>query len=130
VSSDPIKITDLLHLLIEGTKKGAIKWEPESTEGDVFRAKLDSGSVRVSRVVAFSPSTAGSSYIVGGSPLLFELLNADGRSLFPYRPMTTEDHPLVEELFNLAREQALDLDKTIDALVEEIRSRAGAAGKP
>jgi hypothetical protein len=110
---------DIVRMLIEGTNNGKIKWEPDpaSAEGDVFLTGLAAGGVRLSHVVAFS-GFAGS-----GGPFLLELLDPKGRSLFQFRPQATEDTSLVQELFDLARRRALNLDQTLGALLDEIRSR-------
>ena len=108
---------DIVRMLLNGTKDGMIKWEPESDEGDVFRANFNAGGVRLSRVVAFS------NFVGSSGSLLLELLDKQGRSIFQVRPETSEDVPLVEELFALARRQAPNLDQTIGALLEEISSR-------
>jgi hypothetical protein len=111
------QILDVVRMLIHGTKNGTIKWEPELGEGDTLRTNLSAGGVRLARVVSF-PGIVGA-----GGPLLLELLDTRGRSIFQFRPENTEDMPLVQELFDLARRQALNLDQAIGALLEEIKSR-------
>ena len=110
-------IPDVVRMLINGTKNGTIKWEPESGEGDVFRTDFRAGGVRLSRVVTFP------GIVQYGGPVLFELLDPRGRSIFQFRPHAPDAVPLVQELFDLARCQAPDLDQAIGPLLEEIKSR-------
>ena len=108
-------ILDVVRVLIEGTKKGRIKWESDASQSDVFFTTLQKGYVRVSQLVSFTGP---------GEPLLFELLDKEWRTISKLQPDTSDDYPVVRELYDLARSQALNLDQTLAALVEEIQSRS------
>ncbi len=114
MAPDQMLTQNVVRRLIEGTNNGTIQWASESIEGDSFRATLNNGGVRVSRVVEF-PGLDG--------PIMFELLDPYGTSIFQFRPHTDLEVTPVKELFHLARRQALNLDQTIGALIEEIESR-------
>jgi len=119
---EQISILDIVCPLIDGTKNGSIQWEAESSESDSFRTNLKAGGVRLSRTISFSAFTTTPAPIAG---YVVELLDPKGRSIFQFQPQDTqEDLTAVNELFDLARHQALKLDPTITALVEEIRERS------
>jgi hypothetical protein len=116
---EELSIPDVVHMLAEGTKKGSIQWTAEDPTGDAFLTTFPAGGVRLSRVITFT----GSPNL--GGPLLVELLDPRGHTIFQDRPQTPEDLVSLEELFSLARRQALNLDQTLAALLEEIRKRSG-----
>lgn len=110
----PPNTLEIVEMLIRATQNGRVTWESESDDGDAFRATIGPGGARVSRVIPFQAQ--------GGGPLLFELLDEKGRTILQHRPMTAEDTPIIQTLFTLARQQALDLGRVLPALVEEIRN--------
>ncbi len=114
-------ILELVHMLIEGTKNESIKWEAESADSDSFRTNLKAGGVRLSRIFTFFSSPSPPEASVGG-PFLIEMLDSTGRCILQFSPRKNEAAiPALEELFELAKNKALNLDQTIGDLVEEIR---------
>jgi hypothetical protein len=117
------KLNDVVLLLEEATKKGSVKWSPEEEEGDSFSAAFDSGTVRISRIIV-------------GNIYLLEMLDLQGRTIASVEssPQVVRagdesvTHDLLERLHRCARNQALNAEDKMGALLDEIRRRARETG--
>jgi hypothetical protein len=126
------QILEIIGLLKKGTQKDTIRWEAETPEADSFYATLGAGQVRLSRIVNFSsvgsgfygvPTTTPSPRPLLG-PVLIEFLDNDGRSLLQYQTQTSVDVGPGAELFALVLDKALNLNKKVTELMEELRQRS------
>jgi hypothetical protein len=113
-------LNEIVGMLEEATKKGAVKWTPEEGETDSFSARFESGAVRIS-------------WFIVGSTYLLEMLDLQGHTIAskeasPERVASANDqldYILLEKLHRCARNQALSAEDKMSALLDEIRRRAG-----
>lgn len=113
-------LNDIVLLLEEATQKGSVKWVLEEGETDSFSATLDSGTVRISRIIV-------------GSTYLLEMLDPQGHTIASVeasRQMVGSANDSVtstnlERLHRCAKNHALASENKISALLEEIRRLAG-----
>lgn len=114
-------LNDVVLQLEEATQKGTVKWAPEEGEVDSFSAPLDSGAVRISRIIV-------------GSTYLLELLDLQGHpiaSVESSRQLVRNQNDIInydilERLHRCARNQAIGAEDKMGALLNEIRRRANA----
>jgi len=112
-------LNDIVLLLEEATQKGSVKWISEEGETDSFSAALDSGTVRISRIIV-------------GSTYLLEMLDPQGHTIATVEASrqivgNAIDHMTylnLERLHRCAQNQALGAEGKMGALLEEIRRRA------
>jgi ABC-type taurine transport system substrate-binding protein len=115
------KLIRLAQLIYEKTKKGEIKWEATS-DGGTFQASLASYSILIRRV-AGAVTTAASIQVAPIATnyvnyVVLQICNEQGQvieELTEY-DATTADFKL-EELFELARRMAMDVEKALDDLI-------------
>lgn len=116
MSTNP-KITDLLALLKNGTESRRLQWQTTPDE-NTFRVSLGTGLIRLSR---------NDSETLTPLPVRFTLSIFDhrGQLIDDYSPEAEDEKDSLSELFGMARRSALNLDKILDNMLEELKSRVG-----
>jgi hypothetical protein len=111
----------LIDLLSRGTEKGNLHWSRTAQAG-AFRASLGHGMVQIEKGApgVSSPSALG--------PYTIRVEMRDQKGDLLHAVDVAPGHPERERLdgfYQLVRQQALDLDKALEALVGELEEKAG-----
>ena len=110
------KLIRLAQLIYEKTKKGEIKWEA-TPDGGTFQASLASYSILIRRV-AGAMTTVASSIPIATNFVTLQICNEQGQvieELTEYDAIGADFK--LEELFELARRMAMDVEKALDDLI-------------
>jgi hypothetical protein len=119
-SANP-KFVHLLQSLLEGTRRGSVKWEKTISKDD-FRVSLEGAFVRVGRVVLDEED------LDEASDTYATLVTLRGETLeYVYSHDLEPEHPaLVQELLSTVRRQVMQVDDILDRLIQRVES--GKAG--
>jgi hypothetical protein len=108
------KLIELVKKLQQVTSTTGLNWKTTEAEG-VFQASLADYTVRLD--MRRSRMADGDEYFVSifnwGGELVEELGDEDAEGMFP----------VMKELYELARRQALGVDKAIDSILKDLEFR-------
>lgn len=116
------KYVRLLENLLKATEEGRIHWETTARTG-TYRVSLGQGMVRIGLIEDPLHGQYGASLNGEESNYQLVLLDQSGRAVdsvsqIPDRP------DLLENLYNLARRDALKVDNFIDLLLKDVEKSA------
>jgi hypothetical protein len=117
------KLNELIQLLLGATEKETLHWERTPDE-DEFRATLGTGYVRLVR---------GSQLPFGSPPLtelekdryFLSLVSQNGQVIDSFAPPADDERNGLGLLFSMVRRRVLNLDNHYEALLRELKTKAG-----
>ncbi len=107
----PLSLDDLLQVLNKATERDTLHWQ-STADQDVFRAETGLGMVRVAKVPY-------------SSSCVLSLVDDEGTLLEEFRPSGEGTQLALEALYKRARQQALNLDRKLKGLFDELKHLAG-----
>lgn len=123
---NPDRIRSLITHLINSTRSGKFAWQ-ETADEEAFRLVLDAGMIHVGRIR--SPNLQGQS-----NPLVerYELsfFNENNTPVEVWRPEQQDDSRQVREMYEVARDSAINPSEVLQRMEQEVILRSGGPTAP
>ena len=115
------RMTQILEKLIDRTQEGRLGWHT-TADPDRFLTTLDTIGVIVNSRSQLGLETQYRVEIQNQDGVTIEVLETPDLNLFSSQVGFADQHqaPLIERLFKLARQSALEVDLTLDELVNHL----------
>jgi hypothetical protein len=110
------QMLDLIDTLLRKTRENALKWKT-SVDDETFRLESNAANLRLSRSKRWDADEEREF-----TNLTLTVLDSLSRIVEEYRPETSEECERMEELYALARRSALQTEKVLDKLLDELQS--------
>lgn len=110
------QMLELIDTLLRKTSENALKWTP-SMDDETFRLESNAANLRLTRSQRLDPDEEREFTI-----LTLTVLDSRSRIVEEYRPETPRECERMEELYALARRSALQTEKVLGQLLQELQT--------